>query len=574
MVYDTVNHVTWLADFNLPAKKLPDGDNLRFSLPLCHGTDSDPTLCIFASGAMNYTSARTWIDRLNKANYLGHGDWQLPSAPLKDHYCSGTGPGPYFEGFAFNCEAGALAHLYLALGLRAPETAVPIPPNTVGPFINFQPNRYWSNSPGGSSDSLGCTIANFSFASGAQGGGCGGDFADLLPMIDGEEHDVTVPSGTDLYVNLDGKTVYDPATKVTWLLDANLAANWLADTDPPMDTLGLPLCQTAPDKTPCVAKDGSMNYESAVQFIKNMNAYIDPVTGDVGYLKQKKWEFPPVPANCPLFNCSRVKNPMGELFYKRLGKHAGEPVVDVPDIAVGPFIHLQPFPYWSCLADTIQDFCDTEANEPSTDSEWGFSFQTGYQGTARLSAYHFVTAYFQGCDLSSCQTITFDPIAAKDALTSFTLSATASSGLAVSFNSTTPKECKVSGNTASLLFPGKCTIVASQPGDDSFYSALPIQRTITVDRAIQTIKFPPIPTQKPGVTVLLKATAGSGLPVTYSASSSPDIGQSTNPPKVCEVLYDAVLTISAGTCSVGAYQAGDDLYAPASAARSFKVKAQ
>ena len=86
---------------------------------------------------------------MNTANYLGHSDWQLPTAPLNDPNsgCSGTGPAPYREGFAFGCNTGALGFLYYtALGFKAPDTAVPIPPNEVGPFKNFHPNLYWSGS--------------------------------------------------------------------------------------------------------------------------------------------------------------------------------------------------------------------------------------------------------------------------------------------------------------------------------------------------------------------------------------------------------------------------------------------
>jgi hypothetical protein len=567
-VYDTVNHVTWLADANLPGTILPSTTppgtiNFRFGLPLCEGTDKDPTLCIFASGAMNYTSAREWIYRLNKANHLGHGDWQLPSAPLKDPDCSGTGPAPYRESFAFGCDAGALGHLYEALGFKAPDTAVPIPPNTVGPFSNFQPNLYWSGSYGGG---LACTIANFSFASGAQGGGCGGDFADVLPMIEGEVLGMPTPVGSKLHVNPGGQTVYDPETNVTWLADANLAAT-------AHDMLGMPLCEVAPDTEPCVARDGSMDFESAEQFILNMNTYDD----GKGYLGQNNWILPPVPADCPLYNCHRTDNPLGELFYIQLGKVAGEPVVDVPDIAVGPFNNLQPFPYWSCLADTIQDFCDIAAYEPAKDSEWGFSFGTGFLGTARLSADHYVTAYFQGCDLSSCQTINFPPITAtEDAQSKLALSATASSGLAVSFTSTTPEVCAVSGDTASLLFPGKCTIEASQAGNDSFVSALSVQRTFTVGRAKQKINFPLILTQKQGAVVHLKATASSGLTVAFRSNAPLVISSSSIPPKiVCEVLASntAVMYIP-GTCTIYAYQDGNDLYAPASVTNSFTVKAK
>jgi hypothetical protein len=395
-VIDSVNNVVWLADANLAAKILPDkmppDNNFRFGLPLCPDPTIVPTeACVNQSCSMNYTSAVAWVQGMNDANYLGHSDWQLPTAPLIDHRCSGTGPEPYSEGFAFHCKLGALGYLYYtAFGFHAPDTAVPIPPNQVGPFINFQPNVYWSDSPGGNPNSLPCTIANFSFASGAQGGGCGGDFKDVLPMIKGELLGVPLPSGSELYVNPGGASVYDPETDSTWVADANLAKR---------ETFGLPRCKHAPDKTPCVAYDGSMNLESAKAWIDAMNNYADPNTNIVGYLRQTDWGFPPLKADCPTYGCVGNSNPMGNLYTVQLKTPEGEPVVPVPDIAVGPFHHLQPLPYWSCLADTIQQPCqsadiDSPTNEPSANSEWGFSFGSGYQGTERLTANHFVTAYY------------------------------------------------------------------------------------------------------------------------------------------------------------------------------------
>jgi alpha-tubulin suppressor-like RCC1 family protein len=56
------------------------------------------------------------------------------------------------------------------------------------------------------------------------------------------------------------------------------------------------------------------------------------------------------------------------------------------------------------------------------------------------------------------QSITFDPLAARDLNTSpVTLTASASSGLAVSFNSTTPSICTVAGSSVTLLTIGVCT---------------------------------------------------------------------------------------------------------------------
>jgi hypothetical protein len=256
----------------------------------------------------------------------------------------------------------------------------------VGPFSNFQPYFYWSRTNGGPSPN---NVAVFSFNSGSQGGATIGNFMYVLPMIEGETVGTSLAGGSKLHVNSGGKTVYDPETNVTWLADANLAAT---------ERFGLPLCKTAPDTKPCVAKDGSMNYESAMAWVKAMNAYEDPITSFVGYLGQTNWDLPPLKAGCPIFGCGGDRNPMGNLYYDQLYFSAGEPVVATPDIAVGPFQHVQPYLYWSCQAPKIQDAC--RAVGPVAGSEWAFSFGNGFLGTEGLDSEYFVTAYFPGCDLA------------------------------------------------------------------------------------------------------------------------------------------------------------------------------
>ncbi len=78
------------------------------------------------------------------------------------------------------------------------------------------------------------------------------------------------------------------------------------------------------------------------------------------------------------------------------------------------------------------------------------------------------------------QTISFSPIPPQNLGTSPALTATASSGLAVSFSSYTPSVCTVSGSTATLLQSGTCTILASQPGGGAYLPAPGVVRSFTV----------------------------------------------------------------------------------------------
>ncbi len=62
----------------------------------------------------------------------------------------------------------------------------------------------------------------------------------------------------------------------------------------------------------------------------------------------------------------------------------------------------------------------------------------------------------------------------------FIISANASSGLPMSFSSSTPAICTVSGTTIALLSAGTCTIVATQDGDAAFNPAADVTRNFLI----------------------------------------------------------------------------------------------
>ena len=64
-----------------------------------------------------------------------------------------------------------------------------------------------------------------------------------------------------------------------------------------------------------------------------------------------------------------------------------------------------------------------------------------------------------------------------------TASATATSGLAVSFSSVTPGVCSVSGSTITLITSGVCTVAANQPGNGSFYAAPQVTQNVPTLRS-------------------------------------------------------------------------------------------
>jgi hypothetical protein len=132
------------------------------------------------------------------------------------------------------------------------------------------------------------------------------------------------------------------------------------------------------------------------------------------------------------------------------------------------------------------------------------------------------------------------------------LSATASSGLAVTFGSTTPAICTVAGATVSYLAAGTCAVSAAQAGDANYNAAPQVTLDIIVNPGDQTITaFAAIPASGfIGGSSTLNATASSGLVVTFASSTA----------AVCTVAGNTVTFIAAGTCTVTADQAGDANY--------------
>jgi CSLREA domain-containing protein len=78
------------------------------------------------------------------------------------------------------------------------------------------------------------------------------------------------------------------------------------------------------------------------------------------------------------------------------------------------------------------------------------------------------------------QSISFATIPSQTVNTTLTLSATASSSLPVTFSSETTGVCTVSGNTASLIATGTCTIDASQAGNSAYSPAANVGHSFSV----------------------------------------------------------------------------------------------
>ena len=110
-----------------------------------------------------------------------------------------------------------------------------------------------------------------------------------------------------------------------------------------------------------------------------------------------------------------------------------------------------------------------------------FSNTTNNNGnTTRGVALTVIAKASQTIDFTSPGAVTFG-----DA--SFALSATASSGLTVSYASSDPSVATVSGNTVTIVGAGNTTITASQTGDSNYDPATDVPQTLTVNKATATV---------------------------------------------------------------------------------------
>jgi sugar lactone lactonase YvrE len=160
-----------------------------------------------------------------------------------------------------------------------------------------------------------------------------------------------------------------------------------------------------------------------------------------------------------------------------------------------------------------------------------------------------------GYDSSFSQTITFPAISnVTFGVAPFTIGATASSGLAVSFTSTKLAVCTVSGSTVTIVGAGTCSITANQPGNATYSAAPAVSRSFTVSQAAQTISFGTLSNVNLGVAPFsIAATATSGLAVTFASATT----------GVCTVAGSVVTIIVTGSCSIIASQGGNANYTAA-----------
>lgn len=123
----------------------------------------------------------------------------------------------------------------------------------------------------------------------------------------------------------------------------------------------------------------------------------------------------------------------------------------------------------------------------------------------------------------SSQSITFGALSGKtlgDA--DFLVTATASSGLAVSFASSTLLVCTVSGSSVRVVAVGTCTVTASQAGNATYSAATAVSQSFTAGYGIAQLAPPAKTTATRGSTipVKFKLTTANGTPISATEAAA------------------------------------------------------
>ncbi len=152
------------------------------------------------------------------------------------------------------------------------------------------------------------------------------------------------------------------------------------------------------------------------------------------------------------------------------------------------------------------------------------------------------------------QTITFNALSEKAVGNGFTLTATASSGLPVSYTSSNAAVVSITGNTCNPLALGTAAITALQAGNSNFNPATNVEQSITVKNG-QTITFDFLSDKTFGdAPFALNGSASSGLTLTYTSSNT----------NVATISGSTVTIVGAGVSNITAAQGGNSTYAAAS----------
>ena len=152
------------------------------------------------------------------------------------------------------------------------------------------------------------------------------------------------------------------------------------------------------------------------------------------------------------------------------------------------------------------------------------------------------------------QDITFNAPSKVDGQQSYIPDVLASSNLKVDLISSDSSIARPNGNTLLILKPGTVTITAIQIGNNQYFAASSVSKTIVFGKALQTIDFAMSTIATFGdADVALNATTTSGLPIQYTTSDN----------NIATISNGWLSIKAAGTVTISATQSGNNYFTAA-----------
>jgi gliding motility-associated-like protein len=161
--------------------------------------------------------------------------------------------------------------------------------------------------------------------------------------------------------------------------------------------------------------------------------------------------------------------------------------------------------------------------------------------------------------------LTFPAISSKTyGNADFSLGATINSGETITYTTSDSTIARIVNGMLHIVTAGTVTITASAPVNSNYNPAtLPVvNQQLVISKASQTITFNVIPTQLKGGTLILNATASTGLPITFTSSD----------PKVASINGQTANLLTSGLTAITAIQAGNINYFPVTASQFLKIQ--
>ena len=312
----------------------------------------------------------------------------------------------------------------------------------------------------------------------------------------------------------------------------------------------------------------SSNFLSAYNNLVAVSANNDTLTSNVSITALD-------PPSCVItYLAPELASPNGDGQTVYYGNAATLYVIETPAVGGAPYptgtVTVTDTTTGNSYTGTLSGVSDTVAvTIPAADLTVGtHSFTASYTGDSNYTVpSSYQTFGAQTVTVTAApQTITFSPTTTSYTYASgltFTVSATSTSGLAVSFTSKTTGVCTVSGSTVSVLTAGACTIEATQPGDSNYQAATAVDVTFTISQATPTVTLasstnPALVGGSVKFTATVSSTAGTPTGTVTFKDGTTTLGTGTIASGSASFTTTA---LTAGTHSITAVYAGDTNFA-------------